>query len=154
MRVGNLSLDDSSHTLRIEGILHQNGDILVANRIDCRRIDHFRTEVTKLRSFHIAQFIDSVCPGNHTRVSCHEPVYIRPDFQTVGIQCGSNDCRCIVGTTSTQVRYLSRHFVCGDKPRNQYAFGQAAECFAHQRICQLRIQHMLGMLLLRLDKLA
>mgnify|MGYP006996846823 CR=1 FL=1 len=57
LRVGNLSLDDSSHTLRIEGILHQNGDILVANRIDCRRIDHFRTEVTKLRSFHITQLL-------------------------------------------------------------------------------------------------
>lgn len=99
----------------LKRILHQNGDILVANRIDCRRIDHFRTEVTKLRSFHIAQFIDSVCPGNHTRVSCHESVYIRPDFQTVGIQCSSNDCRRIVRATSTQVRYLSRHFVCGDK---------------------------------------
>ena len=124
----------------------------MANRINGRRIHHFSPEVTKLRSLYIAQLINSVGSGNHTRVGGHETIHIRPDFQRIGIQCRGYNGSRIVGTAATEVSHLARNLVRRDKSRNQYAFRHIFERLTYQRGGKFRIQYMLGMFLLRFDE--
>ena len=124
----------------------------MAHRINGRRVHHFGSEVAKLRGLYIAQFINGIGSGNHTRVGSHEAVHIRPDFQRIGIQCRSYNGSRIVGAAATEVSDLARNLVRRDKSRNQYAFRHIPECLTYQRGSEFRIQHMLGMLLLRFDE--
>ena len=91
-----LMLDNGSGTFRLEGILYQNRNILMENRINSWRINHLRTEVTKLHSLYITQLVNSVSRTDNPRVSRHESVHIRPDFQALGIQCRSYNSSRIV----------------------------------------------------------
>ena len=154
LRVGHLLLDDGARPFGVEGVLHPDGDVLVADRINRRRIDHLGAEVAKLRCLHVAQFIDGIGGGNHARVGGHESVHVRPYLQAVGVQRGGNDCRGVVGTAPAQVRHLARHLVCRDEARHQRAAGHRAEGLAHQPVRQFGVQHVLGVLLLRLDERA
>ena len=83
----------------------------MTDRVDGRRIDNFRTEVAKFRSLHITQFADGIGGGDHTGIGRHKAIYIRPDFQAVGVQCRSDNRRRIVGTASSQIRDFPRHLV-------------------------------------------
>lgn len=98
LRVVYVLFDLRSLGIRVESILNQDRYVFVTYRIDGRRIHHFCTEITKFGSLYISQLADSIGRTDHTRVGCHEAVYIRPNLQTIGIEsCGNNSCG-IVGT--------------------------------------------------------
>ena len=82
-------LHNSARSLRIERILYQNRNILMTYRINRRRIHHFRTKVTQLHSLHITQLRNRISRADDTRVSCHEAIHIRPDFQNIRIQAAA-----------------------------------------------------------------
>ena len=152
MRIGNILLDDRSRSVGIKRVLYYNRYVLVANRIDGRRIHYLSTEVAKFGSFYIAQFINGISRGNHTRIGGHETVHIRPNFQCIGIQRRSYDGSRIVGTSATEVGHLARNLIRRNKSRNQHPSGHILKCLAHQGSSKLRIQYMLGMFLLRFDE--
>ena len=127
LRIGSLLLDNCSHSVRIERILYYNRNILMTYRIDRRRINNFRTEVTKFGCFYIAQFGNSISCWDHTRIGSHKAIHIGPYLQTAGIErCGNNGSR-IIRTTTTKIRYVSRHLIRRNKSGNQRHFRNGME---------------------------
>ena len=144
--------DHRSLGIRVESILNQDRYVFVTYRIDGRRIHHFCTEITKFGSLYISQLADSIGRTDHTRVGCHDDVYIRPNLQTIGIEsCGNNSCG-IVGTAPAQIRYVSRNLIRRDESGYQRNPGDFFESLPHQPIGQFRGQCMFIMFLFCLDK--
>ena len=66
-----------------------DGDVLDADRINCRRIDDLCAEVAKVHCFAVREAVYGVSRGYNTRVGCHKAVNICPYFQFVSSQfCG------------------------------------------------------------------
>ena len=95
--------DERSRVFRVEGVLHLDGDVLDADRVDGRRIDDLGTKVTKLHRLDIRQFVDGIGCLDDTRVCGHETVYIRPYLQYLGIDGCCDDGSGIVRAASSEV---------------------------------------------------
>ena len=147
-----LLLDDGSRSVRIERILDENRNILVAHRIDSRRINHLRAEVTELHRLHVAQFRYRISRTDDARVGRHEAVHIGPDFKDIGFQRGRNDGSGIIGTSPAQVRNLTGILVAGNESGHHRHLRKFPESFLHQLGGQFRIQDMSVMLLFGLDE--
>ena len=146
--------DDSAFGFRLEGILYQDGDILVAHRIDCRRIDHLRTEVAKFHRLSVTQTADGIRGRDDTGVGRHETVHIRPDLQAVSIQGRSEDGSRIIRTSPPEIGHFATVLVCRNKSGYQCHTRNLCKSLTHQAIGQFRIQDMLGVFLFGLDKQA
>ena len=145
-------LDDSTRSIRIESILYQNRNILVADWINGRRINNLSTEITKFHGFHITQFGNRISGTDHTGIGSHETVHIRPDFQNVGIQRRSNNGSRIIGSATSQIGHFTGILVGRNESRNQRYSWYILEGFTDQSVSQLRIQNMLVMFFLGLYK--
>ena len=86
-RMIGLLFHDCSRSFRIERILYYNRYILMANRIDSRRINHFRTKVAQLHCLHVTQFRNRISSTDNTRIGSHKAVYICPYLQNTCIEC-------------------------------------------------------------------
>ena len=126
----------------------------MTHRINRRRINHLRTEVTKLHRLYITQFGNGISGADDTWVGGHKSVHIGPDFQHIGIQCRGNDRSGIVRTAPSQIGHLTRLLISRDKSRHQRHTRNFAERFTYQAIGQFRVENMLVMFLLGLDELA
>ena len=94
--------------LRIEGVLHLDGNVLHADGINRRRINHLGTEVTELHRLDIRQLVDGIGRLDDAWVGCHETVHIRPYLQHLSVNGSCNDGCGIVRTTAPQVRRFAR----------------------------------------------
>ena len=120
--------------------------------INRRRINYFRTEVTKFGCFYIAKFGDSISRWNHTRISSHKAIHICPYLQTVGIERRSNDGSRIIRTAATEIGYFSGCLVGRNKARHQCYFRDRAESLFYQFVGQISVNRMFVMLLFSFDK--
>ena len=55
------------------------------NRIDRRRIDYFRPEVTQLHRLRESKPVDYVGGADHTGIGGHETIHVCPDLQGVSV---------------------------------------------------------------------
>ena len=138
----------------VECILDLDRYILDADGIDGRGIDDLGTKVTQLHSLYIRQLIDGIGAFNHLRVSRHEAVDIRPDFQHLGIQHGSNDGCGVVASATSQVRGLVAVAVAGNEAGNDIDMlvVDVLESLLHQRCRQVGIDDVLAFLVPGTDK--
>ena len=102
----------------VEGVLHPDGDILNAYRIDGRRIDDLRTEITQLHRLDIRQLVDGIGCLDYLWVGCHETVNVSPYLQHLSVQHGSDDGCGIVRAASSEIGCLVRIPVSGNKSRH------------------------------------
>ena len=152
VRIGYLLLDDGTCSLRVKRILYPDRDILVAHRVDGRRIHHLGSEVAQLGGLYIAQFIDCIGCRDDTRIGRHKSVHIRPYLQHLCIQrCRYHRCG-IVRPSTSQVGDITAHLVRRDKTGHQSPSGSVGKGTSNQFVGQFGIQHMFGMLLLRLHE--
>ena len=77
--------DIGSGSGRVEGIQDTDRDILMINRIDRRRIDYFRPEVTQLHRLRESKPVDYVGGADHTGIGGHATIPVRPDLQGVSV---------------------------------------------------------------------
>ena len=81
-----LILDDGSFAGRIEGVAHSDWNVLDADGINCRRVDHLGSEIAEFHGFHVAEFVDRVGCFDHLGVCGHESVDISPDLQGLRLE--------------------------------------------------------------------
>ena len=103
-----LSLDDGAAPLRVERVLHSDGDVLDANGIDGRRIDHLGSKVAKLHCLHIAQLVDGIGGAYHLGIGRHETVYIGPYLEHLGVERRGHKGCGIIGSATTEIGGLTR----------------------------------------------
>ncbi|CDD48284.1 unknown [Bacteroides sp. CAG:875] len=124
----------------------------MTHRINGRRIHHLRPEVAQLHSLHVAQLLDRISRADDFRVGCHKAVHIRPDFQDIRIQRSRNDGSRVIRTTPSQVCDLTGILIRRNKSRHDGYLRYLTESFAYQLIGKFRVQNMLVMFFLCLDK--
>ena len=145
--------DNCSGSLGIECIFNENRNIFMADRVNCRRINHFRSEIAKFHSLHIAQFFNRIGRTDHSRISGHESVHICPYLQNVRIKCCCNDWSRIVRASPSQIRHLTGCLVRRNKSWDNCDLGNFIKRFTNQSACQLRVKNVLVMFLFRLDEI-
>ena len=114
--------------LGVEGVLHPDGDVFDAHRIDGGRIDHLRTEVTQLHGLDIRQLVDGVGRLDDAGVGRHKAIHVRPYFQYFGIEGRSDDGCGVVRAATPQVGGLVGVAVAGDEARNHGHGGLRGVC--------------------------
>ena len=137
-----LILDNGTRSIWIEGILYLDWDIVDTNWVDSRRVDNLCTEVAKLHSLNITQFVDRISWFDDTWIGCHKSIYVSPDFKDFRIQCSSNDSSSIVTTTTTEVGGTFCIFVAADETRNERNARKVSESILHQFVSQLAVEGM------------
>ena len=100
--------DQGSRRLRVEGVLHEDGNPLQAHRIQGGRIHHLGAEVTELRGLLVGEFVDDVGVLDDPGIGRHEAVDIGPNLQRGGVQGGGEDAGRVVRPAAAQRGDLAR----------------------------------------------
>ena len=158
-RIATVLRDDGARILWTERIFDKDRNILDTDRINRRRINHFRTEIAKFRSLHIRQLVDGVCRVDDTRVSCHEARHIRPYLQHLSIQRSCQDSCRVVAAATSQVGNLTRLGIRRDETASQThlvvstSSHKVGKRLPYQRRRDAARKQILSVLPLRLDKI-
>ena len=138
----------------VESVLDLNGNVFYADRVDGRRVDDLGAEVAQFHGLHVRQLVNGVSRLDDLRVGCHESVYVRPDFQHLGIQHCRNDGGRVVRAAAPQIRRLMALAVPGYEARHDVDMlvVQVLEGFLDQ-LCRLfHDDHVLALFLFRADE--
>ncbi|CDA21874.1 unknown [Bacteroides sp. CAG:144] len=92
----------------IERIFYNNGNIFVINGINRRRIDHLCPEITQFHRLGKRELFDDIGIVDNSGIGRHKSVDISPYFETGGIECRSDNSRCIIGTATPQIGNFTR----------------------------------------------
>ena len=117
--------------LRVEGILHVDGNALGHHRLDGGRIDDFGAEVGKFLRGAVGDVGNGAGRRRHLRVGRHDAGHIRPDFLAAGVDAHGKEGGGVVRSSAAQ-RGGTAFLVAGNEARN------------HE---QLRVQMLLHALL-------
>ena len=144
-------VDESSLCRGVEGILDDDGDVLVEHREDCRRIDDLRTEVAKLHGLDEREFVDDVSRIDDTWIGSHEAIDIGPYFKHVGIQSSSNNRSSIVRTATSQVSHFASFGIATDESAEHNDRVGTRETLTNEWIGEVEVADVFGEDLLCLD---
>jgi len=143
-----------TRSVEIERVADKYRNILVINRIDRRRINNLRSEVTEFHGFSEGKLVDDVRRTDYLRIGRHEAIHISPYFQDGSIESRCQDRSGVIGTTASEVRHLARFNARRDKTGYYRYFRQRIECIKNQFVGQRKINVMLIKLADSLDELA
>ncbi len=146
--------DVRTRSFGVEGVEYADGDVLVVDGIDRRRIDHLSSEVAQLHCFGERQTVYHVSRADNARVGSHKAVHVRPY-----LQYGSSESRCkdgcrIIRAAAPEVRHLPVLRARRYKPGHERDLRQWRECLPYQMVRLLEVHDMFVELLYRLDEFA
>ena len=121
--------------------------------INGRRIDNLSAKVTKLHRLHVRELIDSVGVGDYLRVSGHKAIHVCPNLQRISSQYSCKHSCCIIGTSSSQIRHMSRCHIRSYESRH---YGNSIllpfKSFFYQLLRFCLSQHVLAAFMFRLHE--
>ena len=95
-------MNEGSRSLGVEGVLDPDRNLLLAHRIQRRRIHHLGAEVTEFGGLLVSQFVNDVGSLDDAGIGRHEAIDIGPNLQYRGVQGRCQDAGRIVGTAAAQ----------------------------------------------------
>ena len=137
-------LDESSVSLRLEGVLYVDRDSLCHNRLDGRRIDDFCSEVRKLEGCLVGDIADGSGCRNDFRIRSHHTRNVSPYLENAGFAADCIKGSGVVRSSASQSGGPAL-LVRSDEARKNEKLGDriCLHHFVHAEICLLNIHDVL-----------
>ena len=150
-RLSRIAADDAAASRGVQRVLDKDGDILGANGIDGRGIDHLCPEVAQFHGFAVGQLVDGISCGDDAWICRHETIHVRPYFQRFGVHGSRYDGGGIVRAAAAQVCRGATHGIGCDKSAHDRHRSSCGKGGTNQRVGLVKVDHMLFLLAPRLD---
>ena len=124
------------------------------NGINRRRIDHLCPEITQFHRLGKRELFDDIGIVDNSGIGRHKPVDISPYFETGGIECRSDNSRCIIGTATPQIGNFTRTAIRWNKTRHQSDLRELSKSLMYKSVGNLEINYIFFKLRLGLDECA